>query len=353
MTERRGTGKKRIRLRGNGYTTRSDAVYSLKQAFDMFFHAKSGEGLRQRTLDDYRRHFQYFSEWMDEYHPQVVYVGDIGTPVLRQYVYYMSHEKPLYRGHPRKSEADKSRLGLAAGAVNVRLTTLKAMFRWWTQEGIIATNPAQNLKKLRVDEDVIGAFTDEQLDLLFAQPDQRTYAGFRDFVLMRLLLETGMRIGEVLSITLEDVDFKTRLITLAGQRNKNRRTRVVPFSTEMARLVMELVADNKTYFPDTDRIFVSSYGESLTLYAVGSRIKVYGIKAGIADKVRCSPHTFRHTMAKQFLTSGGDIVALQRILGHSSMAMVRKYVQHRPEDLLEAHDRFSRYQSMVKSRRRF
>ncbi|QSO49959.1 site-specific integrase [Alicyclobacillus mengziensis] len=170
------------------------------------------------------------------------------------------------------------------------------------------------------------------------QPDRTTYAGNRDYVLMRLLLESGMRIVEVVALEKGEIDFKTRLITLSGTKNKNRRLRVIPVSTSMVRLLIKLIGENQVYFPESDRVFLANYGEPLSPISITHRIKQYGTKAGIAHEVRCSPHTFRHTMAKNFLTSGGDIIALQRILGHSSM--VRKYVEHTPDDLRIAHDRF-------------
>ncbi|MBX6396375.1 MAG: site-specific integrase [Alicyclobacillaceae bacterium] len=212
-------------------------------------------------------------------------------------------------------------------------------------------NPTDTLKRQRVEEDRIGAFTDEQIALLLQQPDRNTFAGYRDYVIMRLLLESGMRIGELISLDREDIDFKTRLITLSGSKNKNRRLRIIPISAEMSRMLMDLINETQSFFPETTAVFVANYGERLSQTSITHRIKQYGVQAGIAKEVRCSPHTFRHTFAKNFLTAGGDIIALQRILGHSSMDMVRKYVQHTPEDLRDAHDKFiSRLGSVRKQR---
>lgn len=323
-----------------GVTERSSKPrYSLQQAFAMFIQAKSAERLRELTLRDYRNHFRYVDNWIETVHPEIRYVDEVTASVIREYIHYLSFEKPLYSGHPYKLESN--RRGLTPGAVNVRINTLKAMFRWFHQEGLTALNPTQNLSKQRVEEDRIGAFTDEQIQRLLEQPDQTTYAGFRDFILMKVLLESGIRINEALALEVNDIDLKTRIMTLTGTKNKNRKLRIVPMSAGMARFVIDLIAENQTYFPDSKRIFLANYGEPLSKTNITHRIKEYGIKAGIANQVRCSPHTFRHTFAKRFLTSGGDIIALQRILGHSSMEMVRKYVQHTTDDLLEAHDRFT------------
>jgi integrase/recombinase XerD len=332
-------GRKAVRTRQT-VLTKSNKKYTLEQAFEIFLHAKVTEGLRDRTIKDHKKHFEYLMKWMQEYYPDIKYVDDVTTHILREYVYYLSHEKPLYEGHPNKSEEDKAKTGLSSSTINIRITTLKTFFNWLYNEKIIPLNPAENIKKQRVEEDTIGAFTDEQVEALLSQVDTKTYAGYRDFVLMRLMLETGMRINEVLSLKKSNIDFTTRLITLNGSQNKNRRVRVIPISKEMVRLMLDLIAENQSYFPESEKIFLTNYGEPLTQITVSHRIKQYARKAGIADQVRCSPHTFRHTFAKNFLLAGGDIIALQRILGHSTMDMVRKYVQHTPEDLLASHDRY-------------
>lgn len=348
MNADRRVGRKAIR--GRNAENLLAGKYTLDQAFEMFYQAKAVEGLRERTLADYKNHHRYFVAWLNAEYPQVKYIGEITAQILRDYIYYLTYIKPQYDGHPNKSEKDKQKIGLSPACVNVRLTTTKAFYRWLHTEGLIPTNPAANIKKQVVEEDNIGAFTDDQVESLLGQPDKTTYAGFRDYVLMRLLVESGMRINEVLSLNIADIDLQNRMTMLGGSKNKNRKMRIVPLSADMVCLIVNIMEENKSYFPDTKYIFLANYGERLSQVSISHRIKQYGIKAGIADQVRCSPHTFRHTFAKRFLTSGGDIIALQRILGHSSMEMVRKYVQHTPEDLLEAHDRFTASFKIAKRR---
>lgn len=325
---------------------------TLIQAREMFLLAKKSEGLRHRTINDYISHHGYFVSWLQENYPNVSMIGDISAQVLREYVTYLSEAKQHYSGHPTKSKAEKDKYGLKPSTVNIRISTLRSFFNWLTKEQIIHINPAKHLKKQRVDEDSIGAFSDEQIDLLLDAPNQKTFTGFRDFVMMELFLQTGLRAGELVSLTEEDIDFKTRLIRLPGAKNKNRRYRVIPISTIMVRLLMELISENKRFFSGTEQIFLSNYGDPVTISNIADRIKNYGKMVGIYKEVRCSPHTFRHTFALNFLKSGADIIALQRILGHSSMDMVRKYVQHSTEDLMDAHNKFVEHRSRPRYVRR-
>jgi integrase/recombinase XerD len=342
-------GRKAIRQRHA--TVSKIQQYTIEQAIDLFIHAKVTEGLKERTIRDHKNSLLCFKSWLQEQHSDIKHVNEITTHVIREYVYYLMNERQLYDGHPYKPKQLKRENKLKASTLNMRVTRLKVFFNFLVNENIILTNPADKIKKLRVEEDTIGAFTDEQVELLLAQPDRKTYVGNRDYIIMRLMLETGMRINEVLSLRVSNIDFQTRLITLTGAQNKNRRVRVIPISKDMVRLLMDLIAENQTYFPDTEHVFLANYGEPLAPRSIAHNITVYGEKAGIAGQVRVSPHTFRHTFALNFLKSGSDIIALQRILGHSTMDMVRKYVQHTPDDLLASHDRYVMHLKMKHKKR--
>jgi integrase/recombinase XerD len=118
-------------------------------------------------------------------------ISQITPQILRDYIYYLTYEKQQYEEHPTKSETR------SIMSVNIRISTMKAFYRWLHNEGIIPSNPTANIRKQSVEEDTIGAFTDEQVAKLLEIPDQSTYVGFRDYVLVRLLLESGMRINEL------------------------------------------------------------------------------------------------------------------------------------------------------------
>ena len=108
---------------------------------------------------------------------------------------------------------------------------------------------------------------------------------FRDYVAMILLLDSGIRANELLSLRAADVDFQTRFITLGGDKNKNRKPRIVPISAHTVKLLLQLINENKKHF-STDRIFLSSYGEPLGQNHFNKRLKYYAEKAGIEGGFR-------------------------------------------------------------------
>lgn len=311
--------------------------YALGDAFELFYAAKQADGMRDRTLADYRANWRYFREWLDDRHPEIVTIGSITQTTLREYVNYMMRERTKYDGvDNRRAEG----AGLAAATVSIRLRSLRTMFNFWAREEMIERNPAANVKPPREDEDEIDAFTDEELRLLLSAPDVRTYAGFRDKVLMTLLADTGLRINEALALTDEHIEVKSRAIHLPGSMNKNRKVRIVPVSAECMRLLFELMNETRAYF-ETNHIFVTNYGDPMSDYTFRKRLKEYGVKVGLAEKIRIHPHKFRHYFCKMYILNGGDPFTLQRIVGHSDISTTRKYIQMDDESIRQQHAQFT------------
>ena len=327
---------KRVVTGKRSTTARQRVEYDLDNAFELFYNVKKSERMRERTLSDYKTHWKYFRTWLDGKYPGLI-LGDVTQSVLREYVMYMSNGRSKYEGVENRELAGES---LSPTTVAIRLRTLRTMFNFWINEEMIETNPVKNLQPPVEDEKEIEAFTDDQPRLLLAAPDERTFAGFRDKVLMTLLADTGLRVNEALGLTTSLFDFKGRCIYLPASMNKNRKVRIVPVSHDVIRMILELVNENKTYF-DTDYVFVSNYGGQLTDDHFRKRLREYGIKVGIHDKVRVSPHTFRHYFCKTYLLNGGDLFTLQRIVSHADIETTRKYVTVTDTEIHEQHAQFS------------
>lgn len=331
--------KGRALVRGKRATTvNENARYLLADAFELFHKTKQAEGMRERTLKDYTTHWRYFIEWVNESHPEIWYVDQLVSAILREYVFYMSGERSRYEGDETREQEG---VALSPTTVSIRLRTLKTMCRFWSNERIIDMNPAQHIKPPKQDEEEIPSFTDEQLRLLLQQPNTDSFAGFRDKVLMCLLADTGLRINEAMALDIGFFDVKNKIIYLPAAINKNRKPRMVPVSIEIMRMVLELVNENKAFFNEGNRLFLTSYGDALDSYTVRKNLTKYGKKAGIHEDVRVSPHTFRHYFCKTYLLNGGDIFTLQKIVGHADIATTRKYIQMDDADIRQQHTQFS------------
>jgi len=249
----------------------------------------------------------------------------------------MLNEQALYTGHPTLQSYNTAK-GLSPATVNIRIRTLKCFLRFLHNEGYLKTVLASRVKLQKIKEDTIGAFEKEQVLQLLAAPNQREYTGFRDYVLLTSLFDTGLRINEALNLTVDDLNVADRTITVRASIAKNGKSRVVPMSKRTAELLDALIEENRKQFasrtPST--VFLLNNGKPLTYNQAYERIRLHGEKAGITG-VRVSPHTFRHTFATLYVMNGGDPFSLQKILGHHDMSMVRKYVQLNQRDLQKQH----------------
>lgn len=133
---------------------------------------------------------------------------------------------------------------------------------------------------------------------------------------------------------IKDIDFEDGFIKLVTTKNK--RQQLIPMSRALSKVLLEYLEYRKGE-PD-DYLFCSAYGVQLTLNALESAISKYNQKRGV---MKTSIHLFRHTFAKTWILSGGDIFRLQKILGHSSMDIVREYVNLFSSDLQKDFDRFN------------
>lgn len=321
-------------------------ILTFEQAFDIVIAAKRAEGLRERTLTDYRKHYGYFTKWLRENH-DVEFVGELTVNHFRDFINYMRYDAKRYEGH--KYITSEQRVGLTDTTVNIRLRTLKAIFNHLAREELIEVNPAANVKTIRQDVDLTNCFTDEEVRALLEQPDKRDFVGFRDYVGIVLMLDSGMRISEMLGLRVGDIDFQTRFITLSGDRTKVRKPRLVPFSAHTSKLLLQLITENREHFT-TDRLFLSCYGEPISPNHFNKRLKYYGKNAGIVDK-KMTAHVYRHTWAKNMVLNGCDPFTLQKMGGWSDIRTMRRYIQMDTEDVRTSHDEFSPVNTFVKRKR--
>ncbi|WP_018933300.1 tyrosine-type recombinase/integrase [Gracilibacillus lacisalsi] len=231
--------------------------------------------------------------------------------------------------------------GLKVVTINTRLRAIRTYFNFLHKQKYIKHNPVENIKLLKDRKSIVETFTADQLDKLLRQPDLRTFTGLRDYVIMLLLLETGVRANELVGIEVDDVRLREGSIYIKNA--KTYRERVVPIQKKMRDTLEKWIAVRGV--AECTSLFTTIDGTPLSKKQVQNRISYYGSKSGVTG-VRISPHTFRHTFAKLSVKSGAGIFELQQILGHTSMEMVRTYVNLFSEDVKDKHKSFSPLKSI-------
>ncbi|MGH2572607.1 MAG: tyrosine-type recombinase/integrase [Actinomycetota bacterium] len=220
---------------------------------------------------------------------------------------------------------------------------LKTLCRLGHRMGYIPEDITAGFEMPRVPKTIVATFTDEQLQALLGAPDRRSWVGIRDRAILLVLLDTLIRVSELVGLDAEDVDLEEGMIRVMG---KGRKERQVPFGTAVAQALRRYRSAVEDLRPG-DPFFITRYGGRMSRWAIHMMIAQHGSAAGIAG-VRCSPHTLRHTGAKRFILAGGDVFTLQKLLGHTTLVMVRRYVELADVNVKAQHQRFSPADSLLR-----
>ncbi|WP_286884060.1 tyrosine-type recombinase/integrase [Aneurinibacillus sp. UBA3580] len=315
------------------HVQRIDTRYTLDDALDIFVRAKEAEGMRPRTLADYRRHMEFFKRYLPS---DITYIDEITPSLIRDYITYLRKEHRAYEGVEGREKTEK---GLSITTINIRLRTMKTMFNFWHNEGMTESNAMATIKQLRNDEaKEVEGLSDEELRRVLESYNERYFAEWRDKTLILLLLDTGMRINEALTLTVQQIDFKQLSLYIPSEIAKNRKEREIPLSREVAKKVKELYEETRQYFGDTDYIFMNAYGEPMSPDTFRRRLNRLKNKLKMP---KLHPHMFRHTFARNYILNGGDLFTLQKILDHSDITTTRKYIQMDTEHIRNQHNKYS------------
>ena len=318
----------------------------LAELFDIFYHAKIAEGRAPRTLEMYRESFRYLCDYLDERGIEKSFTA-VTTDELRSFIAWLLHSKRKWDGHPHKKEANMT-VGLSPVTVNTKFGKLRTMFNFLEEDGHIPYNPAAKVRKVKEPEKQIRVLTEDELKRLLAAPDQRTYVGFRDFVLMNVLIDSFARISEIVTLKESDVDLTRGAIYVSELTAKSRRGRTIPIQKRTARLIAELRGECKDF--GTDLVFCTNYGGELTDDRVRDRLKKYAKQVGLSVNVH--PHLFRHTSATIFLENGGSERYLAEIMGHADLRMIAKYTHLSAKSVKEKHDKFSPMNNVISAQQK-
>lgn len=242
---------------------------------------------------------------------------------LRQCVQHLL-TVPLERNEPGR--VPDSGAVLSDASVCTYIRRWKSFFSWCFKEELLEKNPALRLEFPKVDERVVDAFSVEQIEQMLAVFDLSTDEGFRDYVIILLMLDTGIRRSEVATLRVEDIH--DTYISVIGKGRKERQIGIHP---QTSNLLWKYVHKyRRPARPDEPILFLSlnksHRGRPFGRGGIEYLMKRLKEKTGI-DDVRLSAHTFRHTFASMYLDEGGDLFSLSRELGHTKVNTTEKYLR--------------------------
>lgn len=214
--------------------------------------------------------------------------------------------------------------GLAAATIARKLAAIKAFYRFMTAEGYMDANPAEVVEAGTKGIKLPRVLSEDEVVRLLNQPDITTAEGFRDRTMLEVLYATGMRVSELINLTLDRVDLNMKYIIAFGKGSKER---IVPLGSVAAKFLQRYLEKVRPKLTHADRntniVFLAFGGHELTRQRFWQIIRGYGRKANINKAL--TPHILRHSFATHLLDNGADLRSVQELLGHSDISTTQIY----------------------------
>ncbi|MFC1917840.1 tyrosine-type recombinase/integrase [Chloroflexota bacterium] len=312
----------------------STKLPSLDALIESFLVCCMTEGKSEKTIEFYAHNLSKFSRFTREQKMNLP-VDQIGTAEARKFIFHLQNNAVRWEHSPNIKVHGR----LSPFSIQANVRSIKAFWTWLFLEGYIPRNVMSALKLPKAPKKIVNTFSQEQIQTMLNNINHKSLKGMRDHLIILLLLDTGIRLSELVGLTIANIDFEQNCFQVRGKGDKDR---MVPFGNGVRRVLWQYINESKSrlQFEESNQLFTTESGLPMKKRAVQTMISRLGKRSGIMG-VRCSPHTFRHTFAKQYLMLGGDVFSLQRILGHSSLEIVRLYINLATSDIVEQHRRYS------------
>lgn len=227
--------------------------------------------------------------------------------------------------------AHLARRSLKRSSIARHLSAMRSFFKYLMREGAADANPARGVATPKGEKHLPSVLQTSDVALLLEQPDTASPLGVRDRAWLELLYASGLRIGELVGIDVDDVELRARLVKVRGKGSKER---IVPFGSKAEEAVRAWMSVRDVQ-PEQHALFTNYRGERITARSVRRLFERY--VRGAALRAGVSPHTLRHSFATHLLNAGADLRGIQELLGHASLSTTQKYTHLNDWQLIEVY----------------
>lgn len=274
-------------------------------------------GLSENTLSAYRRDLVGCARWLTRGRKSLINAqrSDLATYI-----------------------ADCARHGVRPRTTARLLSTLRRFYRYLVREGVLSADPTAELQSPKLGRPLPKSLSEEQVEELLAVPNVSTALGLRDRTMIETLYATGLRVSELVGLTVTQLNRDAGFIRVIGKGNKER---LVPVGEEAGDWLSRYFSEARPALVrerQTDALFPTVRGACMTRQAFWYNIKRYARMAGIDEK-QLSPHTLRHAFATHLLNHGADLRVVQMLLGHADLSTTQIYTHVARARLKELHAR--------------
>lgn len=292
----------------------SDLPEQSKQLIDAFLDVLWMErGLSDNTLSAYRSDLYKFASWLYSRDKNSV-LNVAGNDVL---AYLASVENTSTRTIAR------------------RLSSLRRLYEYLLRENLIKQNPVSNIAAPRLGRTLPKSLTEDEVEALLNAPNIEDVLGIRDKCMLEVLYATGLRVSELVGLTVQQVNLRQGVIRVTGKGNKER---LVPLGEEATQWLEQYFSSSRNEILNntmSDALFPSKRAKAMTRQTFWHMIKRYAVIAGINKGL--SPHVLRHAFATHLINHGADLRVVQMLLGHSDISTTQIYTHVARERLKDLH----------------
>ena len=296
-----------------GEVSRSES--RLQQSVSLFLLDRDAMQCTRKTLEMYRYALGNFLKFLEN--EGIRQAEDISSTHIRAF---------LIRLRDR---------GLKDTTQHLHARCIKAYLNWTVREGDLAVSPMTRVTMPRVRKSLLPPLTLEEVKRLLAECDRRTAVGARNYAMLLTLLDTGLRASELVQLNVGDIDARTGVCTLIGKGRKQRVVRVGRTGRSAILRMLQLRQNSSPEAPLWVGYDIQGREDGpLSVHGLQTMIRRTARKAGMEN---CGPHRFRRTFAVWCLRDGMDLRSLQLLMGHSSLAVLQRYLSLDTADLERAH----------------
>lgn len=293
---------------------------SVRDLLNTWLKEREIQNQSKHTLQAYARDVNDFLEFCAQ---QQLALQDVEATDLRQFL-----------------AAKVEQHGLSSSSLQRMLSSIRQFMKWAEQARYLAFNPADDFQLKRQSRPLPGMVDIETINQILDQPAPATEAQqqmwLRDKAILELLYSSGLRLAEIQSLRIKDIDFNRQLLRITGKGNK---TRVVPFGSKAKSSLMQWLEIYPLWqgdFVADANVFITRTGQPLGARQIENRVKSQAQRAGV--NVDLHPHLLRHCFASHMLSNSGDLRAVQEMLGHSNLSTTQIYTHIDFDRLAQIYD---------------
>ena len=265
--------------------------------------------LSDNTLQSYKRDINQFEKYVEE--NQVNYIK-VDEKIVKEYLEFLQN------------------IGKKSSTVSRNLASIRSFYQYLVRTKIVLQDPTNNIQAPKIEKRVPSILTAKEVELLLDQPQDVDLKGIRDKAMLEFAYATGMRVTEIISLNIEDVNFEEAYVSCkTGVKQRN-----IPLGTMSLKALKEYVNEARPYLIKDENVkslFVNINGKRLTRQGFWKIVKYYKEQAHITKDI--TPHVLRHSFATHLLQNGADLKAIQTMLGHSDISSTQVYMQFQDEGL--------------------